>query len=239
MSADGAADAAGGASAYDLIRAAIVENRYAPGQRLIEQRVAEEFGLSRTPVREALRRLEAEGLVVSERNRGASVRPMSPTEVVDLYGLRIRLESYAAELAAERATPEDLAALGRAVEEFGAVRRSMATHDVDELRRLNAANRHVHDVIVAAARHPRLAAMLGRTVDIPLVFRAFRAFGPAELERSDLFHHLIHDAIRRCESARAGQLMAEHIRQGLDAVLGDLATAAASEPAGGALRPLA
>ena len=60
--------------AYELIRTAIVENRYEPGQRLVEQRIAEEFGLSRTPVREALRRLEAEGLVVAERNRGARVR---------------------------------------------------------------------------------------------------------------------------------------------------------------------
>src|SRR5690349_24905529 len=82
-------------TAYDEVRAAIVENRYRPGQRLVEQRIAEELGLSRTPVREALRMLEAEGLVVSERNRGAMVRPLSSTEVVDLYGLRIRLESYA------------------------------------------------------------------------------------------------------------------------------------------------
>ena len=97
-----ASDAVGTTHAYEQVRAAIVENRYAPGQRLIEQRLAAELGLSRTPVREALRILEAEGLVVSERNRGATVRPLSPTEVVDLYGLRIRLESYAAELAAER-----------------------------------------------------------------------------------------------------------------------------------------
>ena len=84
------------------MRAAIVENRYPPGQRLVEQRIAEELGLSRTPVREALRMLEAEGLVVSERNRGAMVRPLSSTEVDDLYGLRIRLESYAVEVATER-----------------------------------------------------------------------------------------------------------------------------------------
>ena len=65
------ADTAGAAHAYTQVRAAIVENRYPPGHRLVEQRIAEELGLSRTPVREALRMLEAEGLVVSERNRGA------------------------------------------------------------------------------------------------------------------------------------------------------------------------
>src|SRR5207342_2522292 len=105
------ADAVGAAHAYAAVRAAIVENRYPPGQRLVEQRIAEELGLSRTPVREALRMLEAEGLVVSERNRGAMVRPLSPTEVVDLYGLRIRLESYAIEVATERITGSELDAL--------------------------------------------------------------------------------------------------------------------------------
>ena len=68
---------AGTAHAYAQVRSAIVENRYPPGYRLVEQRIAEELGLSRTPVREALRMLQAEGLVVSERNRGAMVRPLS------------------------------------------------------------------------------------------------------------------------------------------------------------------
>lgn len=210
-------------SAYELIRSAIVENRYAPGQRLIEQRIAEEFGLSRTPVREALRQLEAEGLIVAQKNRGARVRPMSATELVDLYGLRIRLESYAAELAAERATDEEIEALGEAVEEFAQVRLRLATEDgdpdLDLLRELNAANQRIHSTIVAAARHDRLSAMLGRTVDIPLVFRAFSLFGVEEMERSDLFHHLIHDAIRRRDGPRAARLMGEHIQHGLDAVL--------------------
>jgi DNA-binding GntR family transcriptional regulator len=206
--------------AYELIRAAIVEQRYAPGQRLIEQRIAEEFGLSRTPVREALRRLEAEGLVVAERNVGARVRPMSPTEIVDLYGLRIRLESYAAELAAERATVAEIESLTEAVAAFG--RAAADTVDIDELsraRRLNEANRVIHDLIVTMARHDRLAAMLGRTVDIPLVFQAFRRFGHTEVERSDLFHRLILDAIDRRDAVRAGQLMAEHIRHGMQTVL--------------------
>ena len=113
-----AADTVGAELAYEQVRAAIVENRYPPGQRLVEQRIAEELGLSRTPVREALRMLEAEGLVVSERNRGAMVRPLSPTEVVDLYGLRIRLESYAVEVATERATETELGELVAAADAF-------------------------------------------------------------------------------------------------------------------------
>lgn len=218
-------DSVGTTHAYEQVRAAIVENRYAPGQRLIEQRLAAELGLSRTPIREALRILEAEGLVVSERNRGAIVRPLSPTEVVDLYGLRIRLESYAAELAAARITEQELAALVDAADEFGAVRRDVDVATLDGVRRLNEANRRLHDRILAAARHDRLATMLARTVDIPLVFQAFRSFGPAEIERSDTFHHLIVDAIARGDGGRAAALMAEHIAQGRDAVLDAMAVA--------------
>jgi DNA-binding GntR family transcriptional regulator len=73
--------------------------------------------------------------------------------------------------------------------------------------------------------------MLARTVDIPLVFQAFRSFGPAELERSDTFHHLIVEAMCRRDANRAAALMAEHITQGRDAVLDALALAEPDDPA--------
>jgi DNA-binding GntR family transcriptional regulator len=218
------ADSVGAAHAYAQVRAAIVENRYPPGQRLVEQRIAEELGLSRTPVREALRMLEVEGLVVSERNRGAMVRPLSSTEVVDLYGLRIRLESYAVEVATERATEADLGELVAAADSFGDVRRTVDVQALEGVRLVHEANRRFHDGLLAAARHHRLAAMLARTVDIPLVFQAFRTFGPAEIERSDTFHHLIVEAMCRRDAPRAASLMGEHIAQGRDAVLDAMAT---------------
>jgi DNA-binding GntR family transcriptional regulator len=222
-------DSVGAAHAYAQVRAAIVENRYPPGHRLIEQRIAEELGLSRTPVREALRMLEAEGLVVSERNRGAMVRPLSQTEVVDLYGLRIRLESYAVEVATERITEQELGALVDAADEFGGVRLSVDGDSVEGVRMLHDANRRFHDGILSAARHHRLATMMARTVDIPLVFQAFRTFGPAEIERSDTFHHLIVEAMCRRDARRGAALMAEHIAQGRDAVLDALAYTDLSE----------
>jgi DNA-binding GntR family transcriptional regulator len=214
-----ASSVAGAGHAYEQVRAAIVENRYPPGHRLVEQRIAEELGLSRTPVREALRLLEAEGLVVSERNRGAMVRPLSPTEVEDLYGLRIRLESYAVELATERATEVELGGLVEAADAFGAAARDPRSGSVEGTRRIHEANRAFHDWILEAARHRRLTSMLARTVDIPLVFQAFRSFGPAEIERSSAFHHLIVEAMGRRDGPRAAGLMAEHIAQGRDAVL--------------------
>ena len=133
--------------------------------------------------REALRMLQAEGLVVSERNRGAMVRPLSSTEVEDLYGLRIRLESYAVELATERSTETELGAMVEAADAFNAAAAAWDAGSVDSTRRLHEANRRFHDGILEAARHRRLTTMLARTVDIPLVFRAFQSFGATEIER--------------------------------------------------------
>ena len=227
------ADAVGAAHAYAQVRAAIVENRYPPGQRLVEQRIAEELGLSRTPVREALRMLEAEGLVVSERNRGAMVRPLSPTEVVDLYGLRIRLESYAVEVATERATEAELGELVAAADAFGDVRRDgRRRFRVDGVRRLHDANRRFHDGVLAAARHHRLAVMLARTVDTPLVFQAFTH---VRCRRDRALRHVPppHRRSRCAAATRAGprRLMAEHIAQGRDAVLDAMACREAGKPA--------
>lgn len=205
--------------AYARIRAAIVEGRYAPGERLIELKLADELQISRTPIREALRRLEADGLVIIERNRGAMVRPMTLAEVVDLYELRARLEGYAAELAAERATDTQRAGLVEAAERFSELRADPRIGGAEGVHLLSEANRVLHDSILAAAHHDRLGSLLARTVDIPLVFRAFSRFGPTERERSDLFHHLIVGAIVAGEPQRAARLMAEHISLGRDALV--------------------
>lgn len=210
---------AGVVLAYEKLRTAIVEGEFRPGERLVEQKIAERYDLSRTPIREAIRRLDAEGLVSSERNRGAIVREVGPDEIHDLYELRARLESYAAELAAERSTPDEVTELRVAVEGFGAlVGDTERLGSLDHVRELNDANGTVHSQIVAGAHHVRLASMLRRTVDIPLVFGAFRNFDLGDLQRSDLFHHLIADAIERGDGGRAAGLMREHIMQGRDTV---------------------
>jgi DNA-binding GntR family transcriptional regulator len=95
--------------AYAALRTAIIEGEFRPGERIIEQRLAANLGLSRTPVREAVRMLAADGLVIATRHRGAIVRPLERADVLDLYELRARLESYAAELASSRAQVADLA----------------------------------------------------------------------------------------------------------------------------------
>lgn len=208
--------------AYRRIRQAIVEGRYPPGHRLVEQRIAEELSLSRTPVREALHVLEAEGLVVAERNKGSTVRSLTADDVHDIYELRARLESLAAELAAVRSGPGHHERLDRALAEFDRTTASGGRRSVGRTRLISEANEEFHSAIVEAAQHPRLQRILNRTVDIPLVFRAFQSFDQSELERSALFHRLIRDAIVAGDRTRAGNLMTEHILQGRDVLLGVL-----------------
>lgn len=206
---------------YDLLRRALVEGRYSPGQRLVEQRLAEEYDVSRTPVREAIHRLEAEGLVVVERHRGAQVRQLSHDEIADLYDVRSRLEAYAAELAAERSEPADSAVLRDAADRFetavGGIR--TAGPDLEVVRRLDAANAGFHGALFSASRHTRIRQLVTQATDVPLVFQALRHFSPEQLARSALFHHLIADAVAAREPARASRLMTEHVLQGRDALL--------------------
>lgn len=215
-----AVDADLGSPVYDRIRRAIVEGRYPPGARLVEQRLAEELAVSRTPVREAVRRLESEGLVVVERNRGAHVRPLSEAEIADLYEVRARLEGYAAELAAQRAEAPDHAALREACRAFADAADAVdASSGVEAVRALDDANADFHGALHRASRHARIRQLVAGAVDAPLVFQALQRFEPDELARSALFHRLIADAVEAGEGGRAGRLMTEHVLQGRDALL--------------------
>jgi DNA-binding GntR family transcriptional regulator len=204
---------------YEQIVQRIIEGVYRPGERLVEQRIAEELAVSRTPVREALVRLEGAGLVVNERNKGAIVRTLTLEDIIDLYELRATLESLGAERAAARADAMDLARMDEAIVAFDLVLSGSGPMTIDAIRELNAANRAFHEAILTAARHPLLVQLLAVTVDAPLVFQAFRRFDRSQSERSNLFHRLMRDAIARQEGRRAARLMTEHIAQGRDILL--------------------
>lgn len=209
----------GAVSAYESIRVAIVEGRYRPGDRLIEQRVAEELALSRTPVREAFRMLQTERLVDVEPNRGARVRNLTAADINDVYELRARLEAMAGELAAERATDVERAALEEAAARFAEAAARAQGGDVRKVRAVFVANQAFHRTVLDAAHSERLQQALATTADDTLVFQAFRHYQASNLERSVLFHSLITEAVTLGESARAGRLVYEHVLQGRDRLL--------------------
>lgn len=208
--------------AYRHIRDAIVHGRYRPGQRLIEQRISEEFGLSRTPVREGLRRLEAEGLVITERNRGAVVRPVTAGDIDDLYELRATLEGLAARRAAMRAEATDIDALDAAIKAYDEGAQAVDLPEIEIVRRVDAANQDFHAAVLRIAAHPRLEHVITKAVDLPLGFHAMRIFSPSRRALSNMFHQLIRDAIAAHNHDRAERLMTEHILMGRDALVSHL-----------------
>ena len=109
--------------AVDSIREAILNGRLAPGARLIEDDLATMLNVSRGPIRQALARLQQEGLVIHEAHRGASVAQVSPADISEIYSLRTALERLAMECAARRAAPGDLAPMEAILTIFSAIPR--------------------------------------------------------------------------------------------------------------------
>jgi DNA-binding GntR family transcriptional regulator len=205
-----------GGVATELIRHAIAEGRLQPGERLKEKELAEMLGISRTPVREALLLLQAEGLVDAMPNRGATVKAYTEAELADLYELRALLEGYAARRAASRITEGQLAILRETLTDFAAARHR---NDREEIFRVNL---RFHYTIVEASGVARLANLVRATIELPLVYRSFYLFSPAETELSEGMHRRVTSALTAGDAERAELLMKEHIFEGRDHLLGHL-----------------
>ncbi|MFJ8466919.1 GntR family transcriptional regulator [Streptomyces swartbergensis] len=136
------------------LRQEIIAGSLRPGDRLVERELAERFGVSRVPVREAIRALVAEGFVHFETPRRTVVRRLTPNDVKELFELREALEVYAAGLAASRATPQDLAEVHELLDRAAA---ATAAGDAELITDLNS---RLHDRIVAMAGNSLLTAAL-------------------------------------------------------------------------------
>jgi len=207
---------------YTVLRRAIVEGVVKPGERLIEEKWAEELGVSRTPVREALDMLEVEGLVVSVPNRGAVVRTFSKEEVKEIYDLRAVLEGYGARRAAVLITDEELSSLKRINESMQASLQRTFPSKAEEVRWLVEQNNEFHRIIVGASRSERLIISLKSISEVPLVFKAYFWFGREQRILSNHYHGQIVLALQNRDGERAELLMKEHIYEGRDFLLDKL-----------------
>jgi DNA-binding GntR family transcriptional regulator len=199
--------------ATELIREAIFEGRLDPGQRLKEEELARELGISRTPVREALLILQAEGLVSAVPNRGAVVRTYTESDLIDMYELRALLEGFAAHQAARRITPEQLAVLSVSCERFKQLRLTQ------DLLGLIKENLIFHQTIVEAAGTTKLAELVRSAVELPLVYRSFYWFSDQEKENSERSHRKLLAALRAGDAERAELLMKEHTYEARDLLI--------------------
>jgi DNA-binding GntR family transcriptional regulator len=204
--------------AADLIRAAILDGSLPAGQRLKEDELAAQLDVSRTPVREALRKLAAEDLVVLEAKRGASVRSYDAAELDDLYRLRAVLEGYAARRAAERIQPKQLEALRKSCDRF----RKLAERKYVQPADLARENMTFHDGVLAAAEDERLAAMARSVIHLPLVYKAYVWFTPEQRRESARYHDEIVAALARHDGEKAARTMERHVREARDQLIGAL-----------------
>lgn len=179
----------------DLLEEAILEGELKPGERLRAEALAQRFGTSRTPVREALLQLEAQGLVDVEPNRGAVVRTFDRDDLQDLYELRALLEPHAAARAATRISPEDIARLEELCD------------DPDPI----VANEAFHRIIVEAADSPRLVVAMRAATGIPRTFRSHFWHDERQREESLLCHRRLVDAFRARDAQLAEAVMRMHI----------------------------
>ena len=197
--------------AYSTVRDGILCGTYRAGSRLTEQELAETAGVSRTPIREALRRLHAEGLVEFSPNHGAVVALFEPEDAEEIFELRSLLEPISARRAALRSSTADIAKL-----------RSLSERQLLEskrrrpgyLLRIGELNDQFHRLMQKSAGSPRLEKSLAGLIEAPLILRTFGQYSPAELQRSADQHLELVQALEARDPLWAHSIMRAHILAG-------------------------
>lgn len=194
--------------AYEILRQRLVGGHYGPGVQLKEEPLARDLGLSRTPVRTALRRLVEDGLATDAAGQGIRVAEWSEWDVEETFQLRMLLEPYASFLAATRggdALVQKLKASNQAMAEGIA-------EGKEGIAKVQSANRDFHHALLDASGSPRLRAMLETMIDMPIIKRSFYIYTPQELEQSLHHHRDLTLAVQAEDGELARQVMQLHLR---------------------------
>jgi DNA-binding GntR family transcriptional regulator len=194
--------------AYKAVKDGIISGRYPGGERITEQEVAASSGVSRTPVREALRRLQAEGLVDFTPNFGAVVTAWTEADSDEVFELRAMLEAYGARRAARHASDAQLAALRQLAE---AQYRESVERKPGYLDRISETNNSFHHALQEAAASPRLRRALSSLIEAPLVMKTFHKYTPDDLTRSAQHHLELCSALECRDADWAASVMSSHI----------------------------
>lgn len=190
---------------FETMREAIIRGDLAPGERLMEVQLAEEMGVSRTPVREAIRKLELEGFVAMIPRKGAYVADYTIKDITDVFEIRAALESLAAGLACERITEQEIDELQILVVKVG---KTIKDNDLDALVEVDT---EFHDRIYKASRNSRLEQMISNLREQIQRFRATSLASPGRIKDTLEEHKAIVDAIATRDIALAQRLAAEHV----------------------------
>ncbi len=207
---------------YDRLRKAILSGDLAPGTPVIEAEMAARLGASRTPLREALRRLEAEGLLEPRGLRGTVVRELREEDVECVFEIREALESLAARRAARTIKPAQLARLDEFVANMGA-----AVDDPGEIERQDTA---FHDLVLNVANGERLKRMLTELREELIAYRFLSLSDLPRRHATVAEHRAIAAALRAHDEHDAAKRTAEHIANARSAVLALAAARRTAEP---------
>ncbi len=189
----------------DAIRGAIMNGTLQPRERLMEIQMAEELGVSRTPIREALRKLELEGFIVMVPRKGAYVSDLSFKDIADVFEIRAALEGLAAGLAAERITEEELEWMERLLVE----KQEAITQD--DIGKLVEVDTKFHELMYQASRNVRLGSIISNLREQIQRFRLTSLSYPGRNKLSLEEHKKIVEAIQARDYQLARQLATEHI----------------------------
>ena len=201
----------------ESIRSAIVDGQLHPGMRIAEPELADKFGISRTPIREAFRQLESEGFITVVPRKGAIVASLSPQDISNFYDLKMVLEGYAARCAAKTLTPEDLSRMETANRQMEASSRKK------DLRRVLDHHNEFHNVFLRACGNEKLHAIVSNMV---MQFQRFRLIlaTPGKIEGSIRQHEEIIEAFRKRDADRAEELVRKNALYGKNLLLRELGT---------------
>lgn len=198
-------------TAYAALRQGILDSRWPAGTHMREQELANLVGVSRTPIREALRRLEADGLVTVVPNLGARVNDWSEADLDEIFALRTLLESQAVMEAAGRVSEADIRQLESLADAMDGLVAAWPDVDYGHLSELND---RFHGILISAAGNRRLRQLLKQVVEMPLVVRTFRRYDRRHLTRSMSHHREIVEALRARDGLWAASVMKAHIQAG-------------------------
>ena len=202
-----------GQHVFENLKQAIINGKIPPGQRLVENRLAETLGISRTPVREAIHKLEREGYLGKRPRGGFVVLGLDSIDIEETFGIRSVLEGYAARLAAVKHAESDLVPLEAHI-------RTFQQHlDKDELEILPDINTEFHDMLYALSKSPRLIKMINDLKDQIFRFRQMILKDAELAAMSNADHIQMLEYIKRRDAEGVEKLVHEHLMRGQSAVL--------------------
>jgi DNA-binding GntR family transcriptional regulator len=189
----------------DSLREAIINGDLKPRERLMEIQLAEELGVSRTPIREALRKLELEGFIVMVPRKGAYVSDISLKDITEVFEIRAALEGLSAALAAERITEEEIETMEKLLaEKYDAIKQN-------DMKRLIEVDTRFHDGIYNASRNVKLWAIINNLREQIQRFRTASLSYPGRMQQSLSEHRSIVEAIESRDINLSRQVAQEHI----------------------------